>query len=88
MPKKKAASMARHEAAALTPDSYEQTPAGPTGTALDANRYFDEVAVLAYKYWEERGRPEGSDQEDWFRAESELRKNAATASATDGFSSK
>jgi hypothetical protein len=27
------------------------------------------VAKLAYKYWEERGRPFGSPEIDWFRAE-------------------
>jgi hypothetical protein len=33
-----------------------------------------EVAELAYSYWEARGREEGSPWEDWFRAERELRK--------------
>ena len=32
----------------------------------------DEVARLAYSYWEARGRAHGQDQEDWFRAEREL----------------
>ena len=32
----------------------------------------DEIARLAYAYWEERGRQSGSPQEDWFRAEHEL----------------
>jgi len=27
------------------------------------------VARLAYKYWQERGRPFGSAEADWFRAE-------------------
>jgi hypothetical protein len=27
------------------------------------------VAKLAYKFWEERGRPFGSPEVDWFRAE-------------------
>jgi protein tyrosine phosphatase len=34
----------------------------------------DEIARLAYSYWQDRGYPEGSPQEDWFRAEHELRK--------------
>lgn len=40
------------------------------------------IARLAYSYWEARGRPEGSSEEDWFRAEAELRrrKDAYTAS--------
>ena len=32
------------------------------------------IARLAYSYWEARGRPDGSPEEDWFRAEEELRR--------------
>jgi len=32
------------------------------------------IARLAYSYWEARGRPDGSSEEDWFRAEGELRR--------------
>jgi hypothetical protein len=32
----------------------------------------EKVALLAYSYWEERGRQEGSPEEDWFRAENEI----------------
>jgi hypothetical protein len=32
------------------------------------------IARLAYSYWEARGCPEGSSQEDWLRAEEELRR--------------
>ena len=31
------------------------------------------IADLAYSYWEERGRQGGSAEEDWLRAEQELR---------------
>ena len=31
------------------------------------------VEILAYQFWEERGRPSGSPEVDWFRAERELR---------------
>jgi hypothetical protein len=27
------------------------------------------IEELAYQFWEERGRPEGSPQEDWYKAE-------------------
>jgi Protein of unknown function (DUF2934) len=27
------------------------------------------IAELAYRFWEERGRPEGSPEDDWYRAE-------------------
>jgi hypothetical protein len=39
----------------------------------------DEIALLAYSYWEERGRPEGSPEEDWYRAEAELRQRRAAS---------
>ena len=32
-----------------------------------------QIEKLAYQFWEERGRPSGSSEEDWFRAEQELR---------------
>lgn len=32
-----------------------------------------EIAALAYQYWEERGRPEPSAEQDWSRAEQTLR---------------
>jgi Protein of unknown function (DUF2934) len=31
----------------------------------------DEIARLAYSYWENRGRHGGSAEEDWYRAERE-----------------
>ncbi len=33
----------------------------------------DEIAELAYSYWEARGKPNGSALEDWVRAERELK---------------
>jgi hypothetical protein len=32
----------------------------------------EEVRNLAYRFWQERGCPTGSSEEDWFRAEREL----------------
>ena len=31
------------------------------------------VGAMAYQFWLQRGCPIGSDQEDWYRAEAELR---------------
>ena len=31
------------------------------------------IAARAYECWQKRGCPIGSDQEDWFKAEAELR---------------
>ena len=45
----------------------------PRGRGIDppgAGR--EQVAALAYELWESRGRPEGTDLEDWFRAERRL----------------
>ena len=33
----------------------------------------DDIAVLAYSYWEARGIRGGSPEEDWLRAEQEMR---------------
>ena len=33
---------------------------------------YQEIAALAYAYWEARGRAHGSDRDDWLRAEREL----------------
>jgi hypothetical protein len=33
----------------------------------------EEIALLAYSYWEARGHQGGSPDEDWLRAEQELR---------------
>lgn len=35
---------------------------------------FAETARLAYCYWERRGHPHGSADDDWFRAEYEIQK--------------
>lgn len=42
----------------------------------------EEIATLAYLYWEARGCQGGSPDEDWTRAENELRsRNASAATA-------
>lgn len=33
---------------------------------------YEEIAMLAHRYYEERGRRHGFHEEDWFRAEQEL----------------
>ena len=38
-----------------------------------------EIAQLAYSYWEQRGYTGGSSEEDWLRAERELRSSGITA---------
>jgi DUF2934 family protein len=53
----------------------DKTAAGKT-TLLAADQFSptgDAIAVLAYRYWTERERPSGSPEEDWFRAEREIK---------------
>lgn len=33
----------------------------------------DKIAMRAYEKWVKRGRPQGSDRQDWLEAEAELR---------------
>ena len=33
---------------------------------------YEQIASLAYSLWQQRGCPDGSSEEDWFRAEQEL----------------
>jgi hypothetical protein len=48
----------------------------------------EELARLAYQHWQQRGRPIGTPEEDWFRAEEEIKQHldeapAATSSHTE-----
>ena len=38
----------------------------------------ENIARLAYQFWEERGRPFGSSEMDWLRAEQELQARPET----------
>jgi hypothetical protein len=51
------------------------------GTQLDLGKQRE----LAYRLWEERGRPEGRPDEDWFEAERRLRsdQHEAESAAVD-----
>lgn len=55
--------------AAATP--LEDVPALPTAPPHNVVEH-EEIARLAYSYWEARGCQGGSPEEDWFRAEQEL----------------
>ena len=79
MQKKKETSKLVEESAAIAENPNEPAEsAGPTaGVETDCNQ--DGVAALAYKMWQERGCPIGSDQEDWFRAENELKNRKVLA---------
>jgi hypothetical protein len=38
---------------------------------------YEQIAELARKYWAERGYTDGQHEDDWFRAEQELRSKAS-----------
>jgi hypothetical protein len=52
----------------------ESSPANPANQASvnshpNGGSNYEEVKRLAHEYWHARGCPEGSPEEDWFRAE-------------------
>lgn len=50
----------------------------PTQKATGASRpTHEQIAELACKYWAQRGYTDGHHEEDWFRAEQELRAKAS-----------
>lgn len=46
---------------------------------MNRDAYHDQIERLAYSYWERRGRPVGSPDIDWLRAERELLSEMNTA---------
>lgn len=56
-------------------DAGLQTGPAPARSAT-APPSHSQIAALAYSYWEARGKQDGSQWEDWFRAERELRHKA------------
>jgi hypothetical protein len=61
----KSAEAANGTAKRRKPAAKKQTPAATPSR--------EEIARLAEKYWAERGWPEGSPEQDWLRAEQELK---------------
>ena len=57
----------------VTPTSTMQPQTMPHGMAT-GQVPFDQVAKRAYEKWCKRGRPHGTDKQDWFEAEMELKK--------------
>jgi hypothetical protein len=53
-------------------------------TKQPASAQHDQIALRAYRLWEQRGSPIGSAEEDWFRAEQEIRSETAQSAGTAG----
>ena len=51
-------------------------------TTIPAGSTSNEIALRAYSLWEQRGSPFGSPEEDWFRAEQEIRSEKAQSAET------
>jgi Protein of unknown function (DUF2934) len=53
---------------------------GITTTALEMSQPVNrqKIAALAYEFWRLRGCPEGTSEEDWFRAEQEVKGSQET----------
>ena len=51
-----------------------------------------EIAELAYRFWEERGRPEAMSEDDWYKAElivdQEQDRGGGTETSSNGSSGK
>lgn len=79
---KKAKTPARpRKAAASKTDATVQAAAQSNGTThsnvTQIRPSHDQVAQLAHRYWNERGRKDGHHVEDWLRAEEKLRGKAS-----------
>ena len=57
---------------AVRKSSVSETVIPPTPTIVPLVTR-EQIAILAYSYWEKRGYRGGSPEEDWLRAERELR---------------
>jgi hypothetical protein len=58
---------------------------GLTTTALEETsepENQEQIAALAYSFWQARGCPEGTPEEDWYRAEQEIAASKGMAQRT------
>ena len=60
-------------------ETYTGDASEATGLVSELELDQEAIARLAYFYWEERGCQNDSPDEDWFRAEAELRSRLACA---------
>jgi hypothetical protein len=74
---KKVATTASKAKAPAKPGKKSAATNGHAKNGADIGVSRDQVAMLAHKYWAERGFRHGYDAEDWFRAEQELRAKAS-----------
>jgi Protein of unknown function (DUF2934) len=58
---------------AVSPSLVGSGPGFTSPATIPASATHEQISALAYSYWEARGRQGGSPEEDWLRAETELR---------------
>jgi len=68
----------KHRNSAVTERSESAIAPSSAAAAPASIPTFDEIAGLAYSYWEARGYQGGSSEQDWLRAEQELRGSLTT----------
>jgi hypothetical protein len=66
------AAVPRHKAATTTKRVKRVSAEGPVTQEMPEAPSRQQIASLAYSYWESRGYQGGSPEEDWLRAEQEL----------------
>jgi hypothetical protein len=72
-PRVRQASPAAEASPAVENVAAAQAPPETNGSCLSQGVSLrEQVALLAYSYWEQRGFQGGSPEEDWFRAEQEI----------------
>lgn len=73
-PRKKAAAAPARPRTRRTKTAAAASPAPANGNSTfpDEVSFKEQIALLAYSYWEARGRQGGSPHEDWIRAEREI----------------
>ena len=75
-PKRRAKATGTPESTASAPRRHKKaTPVAAAST--DPIISDNEIATLAFSYWEARGYQGGSPEDDWFRAECELRERVS-----------
>ena len=71
--------MAAVPAQGAQPVAVESNAAALASSVATETVSHEQIARLAYEYWEARGYQGGCPEDDWFRAEQELRGHAAAA---------
>ena len=69
----------KHRNAAVTEKAESSLATSSAELTPAYNPTLDEIAQLAYSYWEARGYQGGSSEEDWLRAEQTLRSSQSAA---------